>query len=108
MLHGQSKGNGIHKSRVNGEDAHKSMAMLAPLGLVSEIHRVMAAVRAGQLHERARSAGFEGEEHALLEDLNQGLEALTTPLTAATEFLGCLAQGKIPDRITASFPATLT
>ena len=67
----------------------------------------MTAIRAGQLHERARSEGFEGEERGLLEHLNQGLEALTTPLTAATEFLGCLSQGKIPDKITANLAGDL-
>ena len=30
MLHAQSKGNGIHKSRVNGEDAPDSMATAGP------------------------------------------------------------------------------
>ena len=29
MLQAQSKGNGIHKHRVNGGDAHESMTMLA-------------------------------------------------------------------------------
>ena len=47
------------------------------------------------------------EERGLLEHLNQGLEALTTPLTAATEFLGCLSQGKIPDKITANLAGDL-
>ena len=107
MLHAQSKGNGIHKSRVNGEDAPDSMATAAQPGAANEIFRVMTAIRAGQLHERARSEGFEGEERGLLEHLNQGLEALTTPLTAATEFLGCLSQGKIPDKITANLAGDL-
>ncbi|MGC2112065.1 MAG: methyl-accepting chemotaxis protein [Candidatus Korobacteraceae bacterium] len=107
MLHAQSKGNGIHKSRTNGEGPHPSMAMPAEPQLANEICRVMAAVRAGQAGERARIEGFEGEERETLEAINQALDALGAPLAVATEFLGCLGQGKISEKITADFPGEL-
>src|SRR5580704_6103574 len=103
MLHAQNKGNGIHKSRANGEDAHESIAMLAQPQLVDEIHRVMTAIRSGQIDVRAHIEGFEPDECELLQAVNQALDALIVPLAVATESLGRLSQGKIPEKITASF-----
>jgi methyl-accepting chemotaxis protein len=103
MLHAQTKGNGIHKSRANGEDVHESMTMLAQPQLLNEIHRVMTMLHSGQLNERARIEGFEPEECELLQAVNQALDAVTSPLVMATECLGSLSQGKIPEKITANF-----
>jgi methyl-accepting chemotaxis protein len=107
MLHAQNRGNGIHKSRANGEDAHESMTMLAQPQVTDEIRRVMTAMRSGQLNERAQIAGFEPEECELLQQLNLGLDALSAPLAVATEFLGRLGQGEIPEKITANFAGDL-
>ena len=107
MLHAQNRGNGIHKSRANGEDAHESMTMLAQPQVTDEIRRVMTAMRSGQLNERAQIAGFEPEECELLQQLNSGLDALSAPLAVATEFLGRLGQGEIPEKITANFAGDL-
>ncbi len=107
MLQAQSKGNGIHKHRVNGGDAHESMTMLAQPPVAHEIHRVMTAICAGQIDVRARFEGFEPEECELLQTVNQALDALTAPLAAATGFLGILSQGKIPEKITATFAGEL-
>jgi hypothetical protein len=71
MLHAQSRGNGIHKSRANGEDAHQSMTMLAQPQVADEIRRVMMAVHSGQIDVRARIEGFEPEECELLQAVNQ-------------------------------------
>jgi hypothetical protein len=107
MLHAQTKGNGIHKGRANGEDGHESIALLAQPQLAGEIHRVMSAIRSGQINQRARTEGFEPEECELLQDVNQALDALTSPLAVATECLGQLGQGKIPEKITANFAGDL-
>jgi methyl-accepting chemotaxis protein len=107
MLHAQSRGNGIHKSRANGEDAHEPMTMLAQPQVADEIRRVMTAMSSGQLNERAQIAGFEPEECELLQQLNLGLDALSAPLAVATEFLGRLGQGEIPEKITANFAGDL-
>jgi len=107
MLHAQTKGNGIHKGRANGEDGHESIALLAQPQLAGEIHRVMSAIRSGQINQRTRTEGFEPEECELLQDVNQALDALTSPLAVATECLGQLGQGKIPEKITANFAGDL-
>ena len=107
MLQAQSKGNGIHKHRVNGGDAHESMTMLAQPPVAHEIHRVMTAICAGQIDVRAHVEGFEPEECELLQTVNQALDAVTAPLAAATGFLGILSQGKIPEKITATFVGEL-
>ncbi|MGB8886983.1 MAG: methyl-accepting chemotaxis protein [Candidatus Korobacteraceae bacterium] len=107
MLHAQSKGNGIHRSRANGEDAHESVTMLAQPQVADEIRRVMTAVRSGQIEVRAQVEGFEPEESNLLDTVNQALDALAAPLAVATECLGRLGQGKIPEKITANFAGEL-
>jgi methyl-accepting chemotaxis protein len=107
MLQAHSKGNGIHKQRLNGEDGPHSAALLDQPQLADEVHRLTAALRSGNIHERARLEGFEPEERELLQDLNQALDTLAAPLAAATEFLGCLSQGKIPEKIAANFAGDL-
>jgi len=108
MMHAQSKtnGNGIHKRRLNGEDTFEP-GIFASTELVAEIQRVMSAVRSGQVHERARLEAFMPEERGVLEEMNDGLEALTSPLTFVVEYLDCLGRGEIPERITADFPGEL-
>ena len=107
MLHAQSKGNGIHRSRANGEDAHESVTMLAQPQVADEIRRVMTAVHSGQIEVRARIEGFEPEECELLRAVNQALDTLAAPLAVATECLGRLGQGRIPEKITANFAGDL-
>ena len=67
----------------------------------------MTAICAGQIDVRAHFEGFEPEECELLQTVNQALDALTAPLAAATGFLGILSQGKIPEKITATFVGEL-
>ncbi len=107
MLHAQSKGNGIHRSRANGEAAHESVTMLAQPQVADEIRRVMTAVHSGQIEVRARIEGFEPEECELLRAVNQALDTLAAPLAVATECLGRLGQGRIPEKITANFAGDL-
>jgi methyl-accepting chemotaxis protein len=107
MLHAQSRGNGIHKSRANGEDAHEPMTMLAQPQVADEIRRVMTAVHCGQIDVRAQIEGFEPEECELLQAVNQALDTLTAPLAVATERLGYLSEGKVPEKITADFAGDL-
>ena len=75
--------------------------------MADEIHRLTTALRSGKFHERARLEGFAPEERDSCEDLNAGLDTLTAPLAVATEFLGSLSQGKIPDKVTADFAGDL-
>ncbi len=107
MLQAQSKANGVHKSRPNGEAEDGSMAMVAPPQLADEVSRVMKAIHSGQVHERASLQGFQPEECELLRAVNRALDSLTAPLTIAIECLGQLSQGKIPEKITANFAGEL-
>lgn len=107
-MHVQSKtnGNGIHKRRLNGEDTFEP-GIFSSTELVAEIQRVMSAVRSGQVHERARLEAFMPEERAVLEEINDSLEVLTTPFAFVVEYLGSLGKGELPEKITADFPGEL-
>jgi methyl-accepting chemotaxis protein len=83
------------------------MTMLAQPQVADEIRRVMTAVHSGQIDVRARIEGFEPEECELLRAVNQALDTLTAALTLATECLGSLSEGKIPEKITANFAGDL-
>jgi len=106
MIHAQTKGNGVHKQRTNGEDTLVSSVLLQP-DLAAEVHRVMSAVQRGQVHERARLDDFTAEERRVLEGFNDGLDSLTTPLAYVLEYLGSLGRGEIPEKITVDFPGEL-
>jgi methyl-accepting chemotaxis protein len=107
MLQAHSKANGNHKPRLNGEDHSHPAALLDQPQLADEIRRLTVALRSGNLHERAQLDDFDPQDCDVLRDLNEGLDTLTTPLTVVTEFLGCLGQGRIPEKITANFAGEL-
>ena len=106
MIHGQTKSNGVHRRRTNGEDTESTSVLLQP-DFAGEVHRVMTAVQHGQVHERARLDGATPEERRLLEVFNDGLDSLTTPLAYVLEFLGSLGRGEVPEKITVDFPGEL-
>src|SRR5271157_5860351 len=106
MNHAQSKSNGTHKQPTNGEDVLAASVLLEP-DLAAEVHRVMTAVQRGQVHERARLNDFTAEERRVLEDLNAGLDSMTTPLAQILQSLASLTRGEIPEKITAAFPGEL-
>ncbi len=106
MIQAHTKSNGVHKQRTNGEDTLATSVLLQP-DFAAELHRVMTAVQRGQVHERARLDDFTAEERRVLEELNDGLDALTAPLSYVLKYLASLSQGEIPQRITAEFPGEL-
>ncbi|MFZ0793695.1 MAG: methyl-accepting chemotaxis protein [Candidatus Korobacteraceae bacterium] len=107
MLQAHSKANGNHKPRLNGEDGLHAATLLDQPQLTAEVHRLAAALGAGNIHERARLEDFDPQDCDVLRALNAGLDALTAPLTVVTEFLGCLSQGRIPAKVTANFAGDL-
>ena len=107
QAHSKTNGNGIHKHRPNGEDTLPAGIFTSP-GLIAEIQRVMKAVQCGQVHERARLEAFLPEERGILEEINDGLDSLTTPLAFVFEWLGSFGKGEVPQPITASFPGELS
>ena len=106
MIQAQTKPNGTHKQRTNGEDMLPSSVLLQP-DFAAEVHRVMTAVHRGQVHERARLDDFTGDERRVLEEFNDGLDSLTTPLAYILGFLGSLGKGELPEKITTDFPGEL-
>ncbi len=107
MIHAQTKGNGVHKQRTNGEDTLAASVLLQP-EFAAEIHRVMTAVHRGQMQERARLDGFTAEERRVLEEFNDGLDSLTTPLGYVLDYLGSLGKGEVPQKITVNLPGELS
>ncbi len=107
MQNVQGKSNGVHKGRTNGQDVHESVAILDQMQLMGEIQRVMKALRSGQVNERAKPDHFGEVEQELLQDINLALDALTAPLTAATECFGRLGRGETPEKLTATFAGDL-
>ena len=106
MIHAQTKGNGVHKQRSNGEDALATSVLLQP-DFAGEVHRVMTAMQRGQVHERARLEDCAAEERRVLEEFNDGLDRLTMPLAYTLEFLASLGKGEAPEKITVEFPGEL-
>ena len=106
MIHAQTKGNGVHKQRSNGEDALATSVLLQP-DFAGEVHRVMTAMQRGQVHERARLEDCTAEERRVLEEFNDGLDRLTMPLAYTLEFLASLGKGEAPEKITVEFPGEL-
>jgi methyl-accepting chemotaxis protein len=106
MIHAQTKGNGVHKQRTNGEDALATSVLLQP-DFAAEVHRVMTAMQRGQVHERARLEDCTAEERRALEEFNDGLDVLTMPLAYVLEFLGNLGKGEAPEKVTTNFPGEL-
>jgi len=69
-------------------------------GLTRDICVLARAGEEGRLSERAEVNGYQGEFKTLIEGVNQMVEALTDPLSVAAGYLGDMARGKIPEKIT--------
>ncbi len=106
MIQAHTKNNVVHKQRTRGEETLTTSVLLQP-DFAAEVHRVMTAVERGQVHERARLDDFTAEERRVLEEFNDGLDALTAPVACVLQYLASLSQGEIPQRITAEFPGEL-
>src|SRR5579863_6489224 len=106
MIQAHTKNNGVHKQRTNGEDTLATSVLLQP-DFAAEVHRVMTAVQCGQVHERAHFDDFTAEERRVLEEFNDGLDCLTTPLAYTLEFLDRVGKGELPEKISGEFPGEL-
>src|SRR5206468_3903187 len=60
------------------------------------------------VRERARLEEFTPDERRALEEFNEGLDCLTTPLACVLEWLACLGKGETPEKITAGFAGELS
>ena len=69
----------------------------------SEILRLVEAAKNGQLERRGKAEQFAGNYRGLVEGLNAVLDAVTTPLSVAAEYVDRISRGAIPIRITHSY-----
>jgi methyl-accepting chemotaxis protein len=71
--------------------------------LVRDAQAQSAAALRGDLRARADISLHRGEYRKVIEGLNQTLDAITGPLNAAAGKMANLAQGEIPEKITAAY-----
>ncbi|HEY0971681.1 MAG TPA: methyl-accepting chemotaxis protein [Gemmatimonadales bacterium] len=62
-------------------------------------HQLITAAREGRLQERGDAARFQGGFHDLVGSTNQLMDAVVTPLTAATDVLGRVADRDLTARM---------
>lgn len=71
--------------------------------LVAEIGRLTEAIVAGELFERMDEEQFEGTERQAVKQINAMLDALTSPVAVAAEYLEALGRGEVRDPITEDY-----
>jgi methyl-accepting chemotaxis protein len=71
--------------------------------LVHDTHALSAAAVKGDLSQRADAGRFQGEYREVLQGVNDLLDAITGPLTAAGARLAQIAKGEIPEKITDTY-----
>jgi len=71
--------------------------------LREEVLRITSAIQQGHLTERAQVAIFSGNDLAVIESVNQMLEALIKPLNLSASYTERISKGEIPQKITAFY-----
>jgi methyl-accepting chemotaxis protein len=73
------------------------------LKLTDEVQRLVAAFQAGNLHQRAQVDLFGKRDRAVLEGFNAILDSITSPMSQLEDYLGQIAKGEIPGKITDAY-----
>jgi methyl-accepting chemotaxis protein len=84
--------------------ADRSKKPVAVSTVGDEIRRVAAAIRAGVLTERAQVKQFDSPDGEILKAVNEILDATNGPVQLATNYVGRIAKGDIPELITDEYP----
>jgi methyl-accepting chemotaxis protein len=71
--------------------------------LIEEATRLSEAAVAGKLQTRGNAAAFEGGFRAIVEGVNQTLDAVVGPLNIAAACVDQIGRGEIPARITTAY-----
>jgi methyl-accepting chemotaxis protein len=71
--------------------------------VMAEIARLSEAAKAGRLSERADLSKAEGDSRALLQGVNEMLDAVIKPLNVAAEYVDRISKGDIPQKITDNY-----
>jgi len=70
---------------------------------MAEILRLAEAAKAGRLSERADLTKVDGDAKALLQGINEMLDAVIKPLNVSAEYVDRISKGDIPPKITDSY-----
>ncbi|MGI9212706.1 MAG: methyl-accepting chemotaxis protein [Methylococcaceae bacterium] len=71
--------------------------------LSSETHTLVTATLEGKLTTRAESSRHLGDYRTIVEGVNATLDAITTPLDVAAQYVARIARGDIPPAITDTY-----
>jgi methyl-accepting chemotaxis protein len=71
--------------------------------VLEEIMRLVDAAKEGRLSERGRATQFNGMHREMVQGVNEMLDAILLPIAEGNRVLALVAEGKIDERITASY-----
>ncbi|HEX2951789.1 MAG TPA: MCP four helix bundle domain-containing protein, partial [Armatimonadota bacterium] len=71
--------------------------------LLNETNRLSAAGTRGHFDERGDTDNIDWEFRPIIEGFNATLDSVVVPLNAATQYIGRIAQGDIPEPVTAEY-----
>ena len=71
--------------------------------LIDDVSFLAESAVQGQLSARADPAGHAGSYHQVVKGINATLDAVTTPLSIAADYLERISRGEIPPKITATY-----
>jgi methyl-accepting chemotaxis protein len=77
--------------------------MASLTALTRETEQLTSAAADGQLSVRGDLTQFKGAYAAIIEGVNNTLDAVITPLNTASNYVDCIARGEIPQEITADY-----
>jgi len=93
-------GNGTGRRSDNDEIVPAFIAMMEALdGLVDEMHRLTEATVEGRLDTRGDTNKFSGDFAAVVEGVNDTLDAVIAPLNVTAEYVDRISKGDIPQKI---------
>jgi len=71
--------------------------------LIAEANRLSAAAVEGRLDTRGDTANFQGGFKAIVQGVNDTLDAVITPLHVAADYIQRIGNGEIPPKITTTY-----
>ncbi|WP_054847304.1 methyl-accepting chemotaxis protein [Methanoculleus chikugoensis] len=71
--------------------------------MVADTERLTRAAAAGNLALRADIAGHRGDFRAILEGVNDLLDAIVDPMEVTADYINRIGRGEIPEKITAEY-----
>jgi len=81
-----------------GKTAAKSRS--SDNGAFEEVARLVEAIKNGRLETRADVERFQGQDRAMLEGVNELIDAFMAPFNVMAEYVDRVSKGDIPEKIT--------